>query len=154
MLGVVLSLIKDKCQRLYRWYMLKLGFKSGLLDSLCQTLLQNVLAFKGNVKTLNRDFRQPWTEHVCSNNPLSSREWHHHYQPGSWELALTPLKVKATQSCPTLCNPMDYTVRQSCILSPCLFNLYAEYILRNTGLEETQTGIKIARRNINNLICR
>ena len=38
-----------------------------------------------------------------------------------------------------------------CILSPCLFNLYAEYIMRNAGLEETQTGIKIARRNINNL---
>ena len=38
-----------------------------------------------------------------------------------------------------------------CILSPCLFNLYAEYIMRNTGLEETQAGIKIARRNINNL---
>ena len=37
------------------------------------------------------------------------------------------------------------------ILSPCLFNLYAEYIMRNTGLEEAQTGIKIARRNINNL---
>ena len=36
-------------------------------------------------------------------------------------------------------------------MSPCLFNLYAEYILRNTGLEETQAGIKIARRNINNL---
>ena len=42
-------------------------------------------------------------------------------------------------------------VRQSCILSPCLFNLYAEYIMRNSGLEEAQTGIKIARRNINNL---
>ena len=42
-------------------------------------------------------------------------------------------------------------VRQGCILSPCLFNLYAEYIMRNTGLEEAQTGIKIARRNINNL---
>ena len=39
----------------------------------------------------------------------------------------------------------------SCILSPCLFNLYAEYIMRNAGLEETQVGIKIARRNINNL---
>ena len=42
-------------------------------------------------------------------------------------------------------------VRQGCILSPCLFNLYAEYIMRNAGLEETQTGIKIARRNTNNL---
>ena len=42
-------------------------------------------------------------------------------------------------------------VRQGCILSPCLFNLYAEYIMRNAGLEDTQAGIKIARRNINNL---
>ena len=42
-------------------------------------------------------------------------------------------------------------VRQGCILSPCLFNFYAEYIMRNAGLEETQAGIKIARRNINNL---
>ena len=42
-------------------------------------------------------------------------------------------------------------VCQSCILSPCLFNLYAEYIMRNAGLEETQAGIKIAGRNINNL---
>ena len=42
-------------------------------------------------------------------------------------------------------------VRQGCILSLCLFNLYAEYIMRNSGLEEAQTGIKIAGRNINNL---
>ena len=42
-------------------------------------------------------------------------------------------------------------VYQGCILSPCLFNLYAEYIMRNTGLEETQAVIKIAGRNINNL---
>ena len=42
-------------------------------------------------------------------------------------------------------------VRQGCILSPCLFNLYAEYIMINPGLDEAQAGIKIAERNINNL---
>ena len=42
-------------------------------------------------------------------------------------------------------------VRQGCILSPCLFNFYAEYIMRNTGLGEAQSGIKIAGRNVNNL---
>ena len=42
-------------------------------------------------------------------------------------------------------------VQEGCILSPCLFTLYAEYIMRNTGLEEAQAGIKIASRNINNL---
>ena len=42
-------------------------------------------------------------------------------------------------------------VRQGCISPPCLFNLYAEYIMRNSELEEAQAGIKIARRNINNL---
>ena len=49
--------------------------------------------------------------------------------------------------------PTGKGVRQGCISSPCLFNFYAEYIMRHTGLEEAQAGIKIARRNINNLRC-
>ena len=44
-------------------------------------------------------------------------------------------------------------VRQGCILSPCLYNFYTEYILRNLGLDEAPTGIKIAGRNINTLRC-
>ena len=47
--------------------------------------------------------------------------------------------------------PIGKGVHQGCILPPCLFNLYAEYIMRNAGLDEAQAGIKIARRNINNL---
>ena len=51
----------------------------------------------------------------------------------------------------TDCFQIAKGVRQGCILSPCLFNLYAEYIMRNAGLDEAQVGIKISRRNINNL---
>ena len=51
----------------------------------------------------------------------------------------------------TDCFEIGKGVRQGCILSPCLFNFYAEYIMRNTGLEKAQAGIKIAGRNINYL---
>ena len=49
------------------------------------------------------------------------------------------------------CFQIGKRVHQGCILSPCLFNLHADYIMRNAGLDEAQAGIKIARRNINNL---
>ena len=66
------------------------------------------------------------------------------------------MQVKEQQLEPDMEQTMDWFqigkgVRQGFILPACLFNLYAEYIMRNTGLEETQTGIKIAGRNINNL---
>ena len=53
----------------------------------------------------------------------------------------------------TDCFQIGKGVRQGCIFSPCLYNLYAEYIMRNAGLEEAQAGVKIAGRNINNLRC-
>ena len=52
---------------------------------------------------------------------------------------------------PTDWFQIGYRVCQGCILSPCLFNLYSEYITSNSGLDEAQAGLKIARRNINNL---
>ena len=72
--------------------------------------------------------------------------------PASWE---TYMQVKKQQLEPDT-EQEDWFqigkgVRQGCILSPCLFNLYAEYIMRNAGLEETQAGIKIAGGHINNL---
>ena len=53
----------------------------------------------------------------------------------------------------TDCFQIGKGICQGCVLSPCLFNLYAEYIMRNAGLEEAQAGIKIARRNISHLRC-
>ena len=65
----------------------------------------------------------------------------------SWEIGM---QVKKQQLEPDWFQ-IEKGVRQGCILSPCLFNLYAVYIMRNAGLDEAQAGIKIARRNINNL---
>ena len=66
------------------------------------------------------------------------------------------MQVKKQQLEPDMEQQMDWfqagkEVNQDCILSPCLFNLYAEYIMRNVRLNEAQAGIKIARRNVNNL---
>ena len=67
------------------------------------------------------------------------------------DLKLNIQKMKIVASSPVTSWQIGKGVRQGCILPPCLFNLYAEYIIRNAGLDEAQAGIKITGRNINNL---
>ena len=69
--------------------------------------------------------------------------------PASWEICMQVRKQQLELDMEQ--QQIGKGVRQGCISSPCLFNLYAEYIKRNAGLEEAQAGIKISRRNINNL---
>ena len=91
--------------------------------------------------------------------------WHVRLNGHEFEQALGDGELQGSLVCcsPWGCKELDMTeqlnrlvpnrkrVRQGCILSSCLFNLYAEYIMRNTGLEEAQAGIKISGRNIKNL---
>ena len=70
--------------------------------------------------------------------------------PASWEVCMQVKKQQLEWDMEQDWFQIRKEVHQGCILSPCLFNLYAEYIMRNAGLEEAQTGIKIAGRNINN----
>ena len=71
--------------------------------------------------------------------------------PASWEICMQVRKQQLERDMEQDWFQIGKGVGQACILSPCLFNLYAEYIMRNTGLEEVQAQIKIAGRNVNNL---
>ena len=71
--------------------------------------------------------------------------------PTSWEICVQVKKQQLELHMEQHWFQIGKGVRQGCILSPCLFNFYAEYIMRNAGLDEAQAGIKIAGRNINNL---
>ena len=71
--------------------------------------------------------------------------------PASWEIYLQVKKEQLEPDMQQYWFKIGKGVCQGCILSPCLFNLYAEYILRNARLDEAEAGIKIAGRNINNL---
>ena len=98
-------------------------------------------------------FSAPWDKMVLKCPPQNHGQIYE--QKGAlptenWHLPSTSTKIKSGQGT-TDWFPIGKGVHQGCTLSPCLFTLYAEYIMRNAGLDEAQAGIKIARRNINNL---
>ena len=91
---------------------------------------------------------KPLTVWITTNCGRFWKRWEYQTTwPASWEILMWVRK----QHLQLDMEPNRKGVHQGCILSPCLFNLYAEYIMRNAGLDEAQAGIKITRRNINNL---
>ena len=97
---------------------------------------------------------KPLTIWITKNSAKFLQKWEYQTtSPASWEICM---QVKEQQTVGTAHRKMDWFqigkgLCEGCILSPCLFNLYAEYIVWNAGLDEAQAGIKIAGRNINNL---
>ena len=93
---------------------------------------------------------KPFTVCITTNCGKFFKRWAYQTTwPASWEICQKA--AVRTGHGTTDWFQIGKRVRQGCILSLCLFNLYAEYIMRKAGLEEAQAGIKIARRNINNL---
>ena len=99
---------------------------------------------------------KPLTMWISTNFGKFFKGWEYQTTlPAAWDILYAGQEAMVRIGHGTIdCFQIRKGVRQGSILSPCLFNLYAEYIMRNSGLEEAQAGIKIAGRNINNLRCR
>ena len=95
---------------------------------------------------------KPLTVWITTNCGKFLNTWEHQTTwPASWEICMQVKKQQLELGMEQQTVQIGKGVHQGCILLPCSFNLYAEYIMRNAGLEEAQARIKIARRNINNL---
>ena len=96
---------------------------------------------------------KPLTGWITTNCGIFWKRWEYQTTwPASWKTCMQVRKLTVrTGHGTTNWFQIRKEVRQGCILSPCLFNLYAKYIMRNAGLDEAQAGIKITGRNINNL---
>ena len=95
---------------------------------------------------------KPLTVWITANCGKFWKRWEYQTTwPASWETYMQVRKQQLELDMEQQTGSKEEKECQGCILSPCLFNFYAEYIMRNAGLEEAHTGIKIAGRNINNL---
>ena len=95
---------------------------------------------------------KPLTVWITRNCEKFLKRWEYQTTwPARWEICMWVKKQVRTGHGTTDWFQIGKGIRQGCILSPCLFNFYAEYVMRNAGLDEAQAGIKVAGRNINNL---
>ena len=128
------------------------GFRKGRgtgdqIANLCW-IIEKAREFQKTSTSASLTMLKPLTVWITANCGKFWKRWEYQTSwPASWEICIQVRTGHGT----TDWFQISKGVRQGCVLSPCLFNLYAEYSMRNSGQEEAQTGIKIAGRNINNL---
>ena len=111
-------------------------------------IIKKATKFQENIYFCFIDYAKALTVYITTNCGKFFKRWEYQTTwPASWEICMQVKKEHGT----TDCFQIGKGARLGCILSPCLFNLYAEYIVWNVRLDEAQAGIKIAGRNINNL---
>ena len=115
-------------------------------------IIEKVRQFQKNIYFCFIDYLRPLTVCITTNCGKFFKGWEHQTTwVASWEICIGQEATVRIGHETTDWFQIGKGVCQGCILSPCLFNLYAKYIVRNAGLDEAQAGIKISRRNINNL---
>ena len=116
-------------------------------------ILKKAREFQKNIYFCFIDYSKPLTVWITTTCGKFFKRWEYQTTwPASWEICMQVKKHQLEWDIEqTDWFQIGKGVPQGCILSPCLFNLHAEYIMQNVRLDESQAGIKIARRNINNL---
>ena len=132
------------------------GFRKGrgIRDQIANIhwIIEKAREFQKNIYFSFIDLPKPLTVCITINCGKFFKRWKYQTTwPASWETCMQVRKKQFELDMEQQTGSKSGNVCQGYILSPCLFNLYAEYIMLNAGLEETQAGIKIAGRNISNL---
>ena len=135
----------------------QVGFKNGrgIRDRIANIswIIEKAREFEKNIYFYFIDYANPLTVWTTTNSGKFFKRWEYQTTlPASWEIYAGQEATVRTGHGTTDWLQIGKGVHQGCILSACLFNLYAEYITQNAGLGKAHAGIKIARRNTNNFI--